>query len=252
MKAVVELDRKDRERKENHEKSIDLEDQNSNGVQEKDNIQAKRTDLDSDEYEEVEVTDDEDEEQATKRQRTAEGDDAPAGRVEFGEDDIAFQLAQMEAMGGNDSQGEDYGYDEPELSKEDSEALFMDLLNDFKISPFTPWETVVAEGKIIDDDRYTVLSTMRSRREIFDIWSKAKVVELRELRENQTKQDPRISYIAFLASKATPKLYWPEFRRKYQKEAEMKDRHLTDKDREKLYREHITRLKASDSDKNGI
>jgi len=49
--------------------------------------------------------------------------------------------------------------------------------------------------------------------------------------------------MAFLQEKATPKLYWPEFKRKYKREEPMRDLHLSDKEREKAYREHIARLK---------
>lgn len=211
---------------------------------------------DSSEYEEVEVTDDEgedDEENPSKRQRTEEPN--PDEPVEFNEDDIAYQLAAM---------GQEYGLDpgeyddgnmddwEPgaeglELTFEDSAALFKDLLNDFGINPYWPWEKLVEDGKIVEDTRYTALTNMKSRREVWDEWSKEKIGELRELRAKEEKKDPKIPYLAFLQKHATPKLYWPEFKRKYKKEAEMRDASLSDKDREKFYREHINRLKLPQS-----
>lgn len=218
--------------------------------------EAKQHDYDSSEYEEVEVTDDEGEgededgEHATKRQRIGDGDedDQP---VEFDEADIAFQLQAM---------GEDYGLDPGEyddghmdewpegaegleLSEEDARALFKDLLNDFRINPYSPWEKLLEEGKVVDDSRYTVLSTTKERKEVWEEWSREKIKQLREERAKQEKKDPKIPYMALLQEKATPKLYWPEFKRKYKKEASMKDMSLSDKDREKLYREHISRLK---------
>lgn len=219
-----------------------------------DEEEAKQHDYDSSEYEEVEVTDDEGEgedgEHATKRQRIdgADEDDQP---VEFDEADIAFQLQAM---------GEDYGLDPGEyddghmdewpegaegleLSEEDAKALFKDLLNDFRINPYSPWEKLLEEGKVVDDSRYTVLSTTKERKEVWEEWSREKIKQLREERAKQEKKDPKIPYMALLQEKATPKLYWPEFKRKYKKEASMKDMSLSDKDREKLYREHIARLK---------
>jgi hypothetical protein len=208
---------------------------------------------DSSEYEEVEVTDDEDEENPSKRQRTEEpANDAP---VEFNEDDIAFQLAAM---------GQEYGLDPGEyddgnmedweegaeglaLSEEDAVALFKDLLNDFGINPYSPWEKLVEEGRLVDDTRYTALTSMKARREAWDEWSREKIKLLRELRAKEEKKDPRIPYLAFLQKHATPKLYWPEFKRKYKKEPEMRDPALADKDREKFYREHINRLKLPQS-----
>lgn len=215
---------------------------------------------DSSEYEEVEVTDDEAEEEAelgkgnpSKKQRTEE--DAPDEAVEFNEDDIAFQLAQMgqeygldpgEYDDGNIENWEE-GVEGLELSEEDSTALFKDLLNDFGINPYSPWDKLVEEGKLVDDTRYTALTTMKARREVWESWSREKIKQLRETRAKEEKKDPRIPYLAFLQKQATPKLYWPEFKRKYKKEAEMRDTALSDKDREKFYREHISRLKLPQS-----
>ncbi|QSZ36238.1 hypothetical protein DSL72_007364 [Monilinia vaccinii-corymbosi] len=211
---------------------------------------------DSSEYEEVEVTDDEGEdgeENPSKRQRTEEPN--PDEPVEFNEDDIAYQLAAM---------GQDYGLDpgeyddgnmddwEPgaeglELTSEDSAALFKDLLDDFGVNPYWPWEKLIEDGKIVEDTRYTALTNMKARREVWDEWSKEKIAQLRELRAKEEKKDPKIPYLTFLQKHATTKLYWPEFKRKYKKEAEMRDASLLDKDREKFYREHINRLKLPQS-----
>ncbi|KAJ0108192.1 dna replication protein 4 [Diaporthe amygdali] len=273
MPAILELDRarirdkasfgKEKEKQdastENTPKSTDpngrTADDNKAAVEE--TAEERQHDYDSSEYEEVEVTDDEEEggedgdEHATKRQRvgeSAEDDDRP---VEFSEADIAFQLQAMGQEYGLDPGEYDDGHMEEwpegaagiELSEEDAKALFKDLLNDYGINPYSPWEKLIEEGKVIDDSRYTVLSTTKARREVWEEWSREKIKELREQRARQEKKDPRIPYLALLHEKATPKLYWPEFKRKYKKEQSMKDSSLSDKDREKLYREHINRLK---------
>ncbi|KAJ5716214.1 WW/Rsp5/WWP [Penicillium malachiteum] len=208
---------------------------------------------DSDEYEEVEVTDSEGEEdQPSKRARTES--EAPDNQpVEFTEEDMEYQLAAM---------GEEYGLDPGEygeveeedwetqglpLTDADAEALFRDLLDDYNISPFTTWEKIIEEGRIIEDSRYTAPSNMKTRREIFSNWSRDRAKDVQERKKNQEKEDPRIKYFALLQEYATPKLYWPEFKRKYRKEPEMKDSHLNDKDREKFYREYISKLKAPES-----
>lgn len=230
---------------------------------------------DESEYEEVDVSDDEaqaddaeQEQHPSKRQRTStdvEGqiaeeeevdeEEEADGAVEFTEDDIAMQLQMM---------GEDYGlepgdYDDGnmqewpegaeglEFSQEDAELLFTDMLNDFNINPYSPWEKLLEEGKILEDPRYTSLSTTKARKECWDKWTRVRIAELKAERALQEKKDPKVGYIAFLQEKATPKLYWPEFRRKYKKEDAMKDLKLSDKDREKIYREHINRLKMSQS-----
>ncbi|EME89509.1 uncharacterized protein MYCFIDRAFT_116904, partial [Pseudocercospora fijiensis CIRAD86] len=231
-------------------------------------LQPQGHDLESDsEYEVVEVTDSEGEEgdddeaqQSTEKgSQPEQGDEAQEDApVEFGEDDIEWQLAQM---------GQEYGLDpgeygeEPEagweegaegldLSGEDAVNLFRDLLYDYQISPFTPWEKIIADESdtsILNDDRYTVLPNMKARREVFDAWARDRAAELKAERAAMEKLDPKIPYLAFLQAKATPKLYWPEFKRKYKREGEMNDRKLSDKDREKLYRDHISRLKLPES-----
>ncbi|KAK5110010.1 hypothetical protein LTR62_006377 [Meristemomyces frigidus] len=218
-------------------------------------------------YEYVEVTDDEGE-GGTKGGDDTADDSAPLedelqeeAPVEFGEDDIAFQLAAM---------GEDYGLDPDEygdaasntnaddwndnaglaISEEDAANLFRDLLDDYHISPFIPWDKLIAdesEASILNDDRYTVLPNMRARKDVWDVWTKDKAVQIKGERAKMEKLDPRIPYLAFLAEKASPKLYWPEFKRKFKKDAEMNDRKLSDKEREKLYREHVNRLKLPES-----
>ncbi|KAL2134012.1 hypothetical protein VTI74DRAFT_1217 [Chaetomium olivicolor] len=211
-------------------------------------------DYDSSEYEEVEVTDDEGAEEsdheggARKRQRTEEVSAEGSGTAEFTEADIAAQLAAMSAEYGDTEMGEGgEGWEEGDeglpLSDEDARELFKDLLNDFKINPYSPWEKLMEEGKLFDDVRYTVLPTTKARKEVWEEWSRQKIQELKERRAKEEKKDPRIPYMAFLQEKATPKLYWPEFRKKYKKEDPMKDPKLSDKDREKWYREHINRLK---------
>ncbi|KAG9577897.1 hypothetical protein KCU77_g13316, partial [Aureobasidium melanogenum] len=206
------------------------------------------------EYEEIEVTDDEDEEGDAQRQDEA-GAEAEEGPLEFDEDDIAYQLAAMEDSYGLD-RGEFGGGGEDEyeegmegipLTDEDGAALFCDMLEDQHISPYIPWETLISDGRIIDDSRYTALPTTKRRREVWADWTRTKIAQLREQKAKQEKLDPRIPYLSLLSEKATPKLYWPEFRRKYKKEDAMRDAKLSDKEREKLYREHIARLKLSSS-----
>jgi hypothetical protein len=225
---------------------------------------AAMEDEDNDEYEEVEVTDDEgeggDADPASKRPRTEEP--AAAGPVDFNEDDIAFQLAQM---------GEDYGLDPGEyynpdaegdyiegeeglpLTWEDSEALFWDLLDDFKIHPYTTFDKLIEDGLIISDDRYTVLPNMAKRKEVFTAWSTDRIQQLQakkaEVAEERRKRDPRVVYLKYLQDRASLKLYWPEFRRKFKKDDEMRDSSFSDKDREKLYREYTARLKMTEADR---
>jgi len=135
------------------------------------------------------------------------------------------------------------------LTEEETVALFRDLLDDYQVNPYTPWEKIIEEGQIIEDNRYTVLSNMKLRREVWSTWSRDRIRELKERREKQEEEDPRIGYLSFLQERATPKLYWPEFKRKFRKEPEMKHPKISDKDRERYYRDHVTRLKLPESTK---
>jgi len=213
---------------------------------------------DSDSYEEVEVTDDEGEDPDAPLKKQKLDNEQSEGPVEFNEDDIAYQLEQMGEdygldPGEYDDGGEDYNGDYEEgaeglpLTEEDSTALFRDLLDDFRINPYTTWEKIIDEGRVIEDDRYTVLPNMGARKQVFSDWSRDRIYELQEKRKTEEKKDPRIAYLRFLHENASPKLYWPEFKRKFKKEPEMKDSKLADKDREKMYRDHISRLKLPES-----
>ena len=274
MKAVIEYDRLEREERQRKERGetdspgYQLEEAASK-LGEDQVVQPMPTaptprpavaEEDSDEYEEVEVTDDEGTEDAQdgppKRPRlnepgqdnNADAEDQP---VEFNEDDIAYQLTAM---------GQDYGLDPGEygvgdddeaweegaeglaLTEADSLALFNDMLDDHRISPYTPWDTLISDGSgIVDDERYVALTTRKARKEAWEAWSRERIARLKEQREREEKKDPKIPYFAFLEKNATPKLYWQEFRRKYKGEREMKDSSLQDKEREKWYREYIAR-----------
>ena len=270
MKGVVEYDRLEREAKERQERGGDKEEEEQVTSDHEGRSKSPSHEAESepprvesavgaegetsDEYEEVEVTDDEEEDQPLKRPR-AEGEGDQQQPLEFTEDDIEYQLAAM---------GEEYGLDPGEygepgeegweegaeglpLTEDDASGLFRDLLDDYHINPFNTWENIIDEGRIIEDPRYTALLTQKARREVWSIWSRDRIQEVKERKEKQEKKDPRIKYLAFLQERGTPKLYWAEFKRKYRKEPEMKDVHLSDKDREKYYRDFISRLKLPES-----
>lgn len=260
MKGVVEFDRREREKQGRRDRGepSDIEEEPEVAVHSGEigaaarpaivPFQAQGEAEDSSEYEEVTDSEGEGEDGPSKRQRTEEPpQDEP---LDFNEDDIAFQLISM---------GQDYGLDPGEygleqedeheegaegipLTVEDSKALFRELLDDFRINPYNPWTKIIDEGAIIEDDRYLALPNMRSRQSCFDEWAREKIQHLQEQKAKMSKLDPRIPYLAFLSENASTKLYWPEFKRKFRKEPELKDMKLPDKEKEKLYREHVKRL----------
>jgi FF domain len=235
MKGVIEFDRREREKRERRERGepSEEEEDSENERQRKELEELEAGEEESSDYTEVEATDDDENEEGepSKRQRTA---DEP---VEFNEDDLAYELEEMEGFDDNDNDN-----DEEPLTKEDCKILFSELLEDYKVNPYSTWDKVIEEDRIVEDQRYLALPNMKSRREAWDEWSKRRIQELKEAKEKQTKIDPKIPYFAFLQEHASAKLYWPEFKRKFRKEEAMKTSKMTDKDREKWYREYVKRL----------
>jgi len=227
-------------------------------------------------YEEVEVTDsefeDEDDEDRERRagtmrpeEPTAQAEDEP---LEFGEDDIAFQLA---ALNGSEDPGSASGDSQDEDEDDnDSEQEFVEggnpfdknihlrrggvefcaMLTDHHISPYTPWEKLLADTgpeSIVLDDRFTMLPSTRVRKAFWDHWARDTIALQKSERERKSQtgetEDPKIPFLAFLVWNASPKIYWTEFRRKFKKSPEMSAKGLGDKEREKLYRDFIAKSK---------
>ncbi|CAK7200463.1 hypothetical protein SEUCBS139899_003158 [Sporothrix eucalyptigena] len=285
MPAILELDKAGIQQKVEAAMKEGKEKEGEEKKTEEDSKAPPEDDLES-EYEEVEVTDDEGGEgegegSRRKRQRTeeAQGDeeedyivyDEPdvdagtggrGGPVEFGEEDIAFQLQAAAAAyddeddygeGEWDGEGEEYGDEGKDGQDEDGASLFRAMLDDFKINPFSPWEKLIEEGKVFDDPRYTALPNMRARREVWEAWSKEGIARKKSEREREheaaaeenKRKDPRAAYLRLLQDHATPKLYWPEFKRKFRKDPALKDSAAPhkEKDKEKLYRDYVARRK---------
>lgn len=113
------------------------------------------------------------------------------------------------------------------------------MLNDYKINPYSTWDAEMP--RIVEDTRYVLITTTRRRKEIFTGWCRDRIAELKVEKKMVKKVDPKIPFWAFLKENASTKLYWPEFKRKWKKVSEMKDTKLTEKEKEKLYRDYITR-----------
>ena len=253
--AVIDMDRVEWEAKKKKQEDVETEEAGEmlkGDVVARANAAARVPDEDSDSYEEVEVTDEEDEEAEAKRRRLSPSNDAAERPVEFDEEDIEWQLAQMQE---NEYAGDDYPPEEEDeglpMTEEDNIALFRALLADFRISPYAEFEKVLEDDKIIEDYRYTCLPNMHQRKEVFLDWSRDRTAELQERQklEEAKKGDPRMVYLTFLQNNATPKLFWPEFKRKFKKEPEMKEYEPSEKDKEKLYRELVAKLKLGEKDR---
>ncbi|KPI40036.1 Pre-mRNA-splicing factor dre4 [Cyphellophora attinorum] len=277
MMKVIDMDRAEWERKQ-RAKAIDdaqaektTKDDGTMTVPKSANEAADKADPpqqdgdESSDYEEVEVTDDEAEGEpgiAPKRPRLSVTPPPATGPAELTEDDIAYQLAAMEADSDN-YYDEDYPNSQPgdqddeeeglPMTASDSVALFRSLLDSTNTSPYTTFDSLLVLPQLVEDGRWLSLPNMSSRRDAFTSWSRDRVAELAALKEQQqaaaaaaadaADSDPKVQYLSFLAEKATPKLYWPEFKRKYKREEIMKAYEPSDKDKEKIYRDFVGKLK---------
>ena len=192
---------------------------------------------DEEEYEEYEEEDEEDEE-------APEGHPPPpTGPVEFTEDDVAYQLEALAAEYGLEEEDMIEGEDLPE---ESAVQIFTEMLAELNPNPYGTFEAAIPT--IVDDARYTVLPTTHHRKDVFTAWCRDRIAQLKLEKEKAKKLDPRVSYLEFLREKLEgqkKELYWPEFKRKWKKEKDMKDVKVTDKDREKMYREFVAHGKLS-------
>lgn len=279
MMAVIDMDRLEWEAKKKAEgEPQDIQEQEESQSKEGERPDSstkplaapEQEEYDSDSYEEVEVTDDEGQEEeegegdegaSSKRPRLSHDEqEPPSGPVEFDEDDIAYQLAQMEedydqyeedaeAPNGDEEDGdEDEGLP---LTASDNLALFRSLLDDSGISPYSTFEKFIEDTSIVEDPRYVALPNTSARKDAFATWSRDRIAELQAHKqsEQKTRRDPKVEYLRLLQRHATPKLYWPEFKRKFKKEAPLRDTAMQDKDREKLYREFVAKLKTGESER---
>ena len=160
----------------------------------------------SEEYEvETDATDDD--ETTPKRRRLAEGDNGMQPQ-EFNEDDIAYQLAAM-GEGYEEPEWQEDGAEEeePPLTEDDCRRLFKDLLDDHALNPYSTWEKIVEEGKIIDDERYVVLPNMKSRKEAWAEWSRDRIRVLKDQRATAEAKNVRLAGVSFGRWRSVPVPY---------------------------------------------
>jgi len=259
MKAVIQYDLKELDKKMRRQRGEPSEDEAEAEEKEKERQKkwaalsgtADDAQSDSDEYTEVEVTDSETEEGPSKRQKTEEQEEQqeeeeqlPQGPYEYNEEDLLAELEGMEEEEEGEDQ-EDEGEENHELTIEERQELFWDMLEDFKVDPYSSWEILVDKGILVDDSRYTALPNMRNRRKAWNEWAARKREQARAEAAEKRKIDPKVVYLEFLQKHANGKLYWPDFKRKHRKEEIMKSYHLLDRDREKLYRRYVDQIKKS-------
>ncbi|CAG8446686.1 11159_t:CDS:10 [Ambispora gerdemannii] len=197
--------------------------------------------------------------------------------TELTADDIAYQLQFMEEQeqeldgteetennhdinthGENRTEGADFASSgqigrkteperEVELSPEERILMFKSLLRDMNVSPFAVWEKELP--RIIHDPRYTIISTLKQRKEIFDEYCKEKVIELRAEKKKKAKtRSVQEEFEKLLEEEVSLGNHWEDFRRKFKRDQRFKD-YDDEKEKEKKFREHIKYLKDKEAKK---
>lgn len=135
------------------------------------------------EYEEVEVTDDEDD-GSLPDEENHDHEAADQAQDELNEDDFAYQLQAMNEQQDIDLEG---GEVCDTHTPDDAQTTFHQMLDDWSIFPFTLWTSILdspplSEDKsydLLSDERFTVLPSSKLRKEAFDTWSRARIAEKR-------------------------------------------------------------------------
>jgi hypothetical protein len=105
--------------------------------------------------------------------------------MELTEDDLAWQLAQLqEEYGGG---GEVMMVEEEELDPATRRQAFITLLEEKDVNPFNTWETEMP--KIVHDPRYSMLKNTKQRMEIFEEWTRGRIAVIKEEKSHQKKED---------------------------------------------------------------
>jgi FF domain len=103
--------------------------------------------------------------------------------LEMTEEDMYYQLAQMQEEFGDDGMEED----EEELDPATKRAAFISLLEEKDVNPFNTWETEMP--KIVHDPRYQILKNTKARTDVFEEWTRARIAAIKEEKSHQKKED---------------------------------------------------------------
>jgi len=153
--------------------------------------------------------------------------------AESSEEENAINLEDLEGLSSDEEQTND-----PHLS----EKIFLQLLQESDLNPFSPWET--ESLKIINDPRFHEIDNNRDRKKIYDDWTTT-VIQERKAQQAQNdaestdviKEDPFVEFIKFLETRDKLDWLYVDFKKKWKKE--LKKLKLADKEKEKTYKEYI-------------
>ncbi|KAI7890713.1 uncharacterized protein EV154DRAFT_510756 [Mucor mucedo] len=169
--------------------------------------------------------------------------------TEMTEEDIMWQLQQMEGQE-SDTEGDippqedvqevavveekEKNETKPELSEEERIQQFNTLLEESHISPFAVY--TVEYPKLMTDPRFSLVPSNKQKM-LFNKYCHALGEHIRQEKAKEAKR-PEDEFKELLESKVTTKMYWDDFRRKYKDDARFKALPVT-REREALFKAHV-------------
>ncbi|CAG8508885.1 10946_t:CDS:10 [Diversispora eburnea] len=179
--------------------------------------------------------------------------------------DIAYQLQFMEDQdqellsetGSGDSHDQlimnEEGFQQQDKGKEVNFSLeeriimFKSLLRDVDVSPYSIWEKELP--RIIHDSRYTLIPTLKQKKEIYDEFCKERAKELRIEKNNKIKNlSAKDEYLKLLEEETTYRSHWDSFKTNSKRDPRFKN-FGDDKEKEKLFRKYVRDLKEKEAER---
>lgn len=173
--------------------------------------------------------------------------------TEMTEEDIMWQLQQMEEEGEGEEENEEEEQHQlqqqqetlkeeeppkekkPVLSEAECIAKFNELLQERNISPFAMYATEYPQ--LMNDPRFSLVPANKQK-SLFNKYCHDLGEKLKDEKKKKNSKKPEDEFRELLASKVKVKMYWDDFRRKYKDDVRFKAISTT-KEREALFKEHI-------------
>jgi hypothetical protein len=136
--------------------------------------------------------------------------------------------------------------DAEEVSPEKAKVSFFQLLDDAQLDPFKPWE--VESLRIINDPRLYSVDDNKTRKKLYNEWSVGRLRN--QVQPNPvSREDPFVAFMRYLESKTLEGLF-SDFKKKWHNELGAFD--LSDREKEKTYKEFVIFMKKPQSDREKI
>ncbi|KAI8997111.1 hypothetical protein BDB01DRAFT_769872 [Pilobolus umbonatus] len=168
--------------------------------------------------------------------------------TEMTEEDIMWQLQQMEEMGAEQMEEVEEVEEEQEEEEKEVKAveskqpengieLFYELLAEKKVSPFSTYSSEMP--RLMDDPRFNMVPPHKQKT-LFNKYCHDIGEKIRKEKAMKEKR-PEEEFKELLESKVKEKMYWDDFRRKYKDDPRFKAIRVT-KEKEALFKDHVKHL----------